>query len=139
MKCQAGLGLASQAPLLSAPQGEPGADGAAGKEVPLCWASRFLSGMLLLAPGFALTPLHSLNKCSLYVRTISGCIHRQLVPLLLQERNWGLRRGIRVNLIFHSFFFSFKPYAWSKKANDNNKVQINISWGPALARPSLPF
>ena len=79
-------------------------DGAAGKEVPLCWASHFLSGMLLLAPGFALTPLHSLGKCSLYVQTVSGRIYRQLVPLLLQERSWGLGRRMS-EPCFSLFFF----------------------------------
>lgn len=39
------------------PQGEPGADGAAGKEVPLRWVCSFPVGMLLLAPCFALAPL----------------------------------------------------------------------------------
>lgn len=39
------------------PQGEPGADGAAGKEVPLCWACSFPMGLLLPAPCHALTLL----------------------------------------------------------------------------------
>ena len=90
MKCQAGLALTT-APLLSTPQGEPGADGAAGKEVPLCWASPFLLGMLLLALSFALTPLHSFSKCSLYAQTISGQIYRKPGPLLF----WGEGLGTR--------------------------------------------
>lgn len=90
MKCPAGLALTT-APLLSTPQGEPGADGEAGKEVPLCWAPPFLLGMLLLALSFALTPLHSFSKCSLYAQTISGQIYRKPVPLFF----WGEGLGTR--------------------------------------------
>lgn len=38
-------------------QGEPGADGAAGKEVLLSWACPVPVGMLLLAPRLTLAPL----------------------------------------------------------------------------------
>lgn len=44
---QAGLALIVF-PLLSTPQGEPGADGAAGKEVPMCWLLLFSWGCFFL-------------------------------------------------------------------------------------------
>lgn len=113
MKCQVGLGLITSSVALC-PQGEPGMDGAAGKEVPLCWASNFLSGMLLLAPGFALDPfIHSsVDAPCMYRLSLDGytgnwcpCYHR---------RGTGTRKKDESEPCFSLFFF-FKPYTWSKK------------------------
>lgn len=71
------------------PEGEPGADGAAGKEVLLGWACPVPVGMLLLAPRLSPTPLGSFSNRSLCRLSLDRYVG-SWCPCGSGGRSWGL-------------------------------------------------
>lgn len=87
-------------------QGEPGADGAAGKEVPFVLTCPFPVGVRLRAPGLAPPrPLSVHSVTALSMQTVSGQIYGAPCPGRSGERSWAAGREGESGICFSLFFF----------------------------------